>query len=246
MLLVMSKIFRKAFTLTSFCLGLNDPAVASNETAKYFSYLKNFNHIKSWVLVDIGAHTGTFTNRATKLLNISEIILLEPNTEHVGKLKNKFPTATVIGAAVSINEGQAYYVRNTKNSGQNFISKNIVSNEKVDTITINSLFSKIQHFNNTILLKIDIEGNELSILQDLSRAYFDQIGLVVVEINPALDTFNFFDNLCKIMPANYLFYRETRYGMIQVSRDKPHWSDRLNLFQNFLLVNKDLAKVASN
>jgi FkbM family methyltransferase len=238
----MNKIFKKAFTLTCFCIGLNDPSVASSKTPKYFSYLKNFNHIKSWVLVDVGAHTGTFTNRASKLLNISEIILLEPNTEHLSTLKNKFPSATVIGAAVSLNAGQAYYVRNTKNSGQNFISKTIVSNEEVETITINSLFSKIQYTNAAILLKIDIEGNELTILQDLSKVYFNKICLMVVEINPTLDTLNFFDDLCKFIPDNFLFYRETRYGMISVSREKPHWSDRLNLFQNFLLVNKDLVK----
>jgi hypothetical protein len=146
----------------------------------------------------------------------------------------------VINAAVSLNAGQAYYVRNSKNSGQNFISESIASNEVVETILINTLLSKIQNSNGTILLKIDIEGSELSILQDLSRVYFNDIGLISVEILPNLDTFNFLDDLCKFMPANFLFYRETRYGMIPVSREKPHWSDRLNLSQNFLLVNSDL------
>lgn len=148
----------------------------------------------------------------------------------------------MINAAVSLNTGQAYYVRNSKNSGQNFISESIASNEVVETISINTLFSKIQNSNGTILLKIDIEGSELSILQDLSRICFNNIGLISVEILPTLDTLNFFDDLCKFMPANFLFYRETRYGMIPISRKNPHWSDRLNLFQNLLLVNKDLVK----
>ncbi len=239
---MINKVFKKIFTLLCFLLGLNDPYVAGNKTSNHFSYLNKFKHIKSWVLIDVGAHTGTFTNRATRILNISEIILLEPNTEHLTKLKHLFPSSTVINAAVSLNTGQAYYVRNNKNSGQNFISESIASNEVVETISINSLFSKIQNSNGTILLKIDIEGSELSILQDLSRVYFSNIGLISVEILPTLDTINFFDDLCKFMPTNFLFYRETRYGMIPVSREKPHWSDRLNLFQNFLLVNKDLVK----
>jgi len=239
---MINKIFKKIFTLLCFCLGLNDPYVAGNKTSNHFSYLNKFKHIKSWVLIDIGAHTGTFTNRATRILNISEIILLEPNTELITKLKDSFPIATVINAAVSPNAGSAYYVRNSKNSGQNFISQSIASNEVVETISINTLFSKIQNSYGTILLKIDIEGSELSILQDLSRVYFNNIGLISVEILPTSDTLNFFDDLCEFMPANFLFYRETRYGMIPVSRDKPHWSDRMNLFQNFLLVNNDLVK----
>jgi FkbM family methyltransferase len=235
------RIRKKLFTALSFSLGLNDPYTAGSKSLTKFSYLKTIKRFKKeWILVDVGAHKGTFADRAGKILNFSNIIFCEPNKQYFKILQSKYPNATIIRQAISLKNGTAYYIRHHKNSGQNYISYRLKSNEVVQTITINNVFKQIVTKDDPIFLKIDIEGDELLILKSLLEKWWNLIGVVSFEVTEHANTLNIIDKLNEFLPDNFLIFREVRYGLISINRHKPHWTDQLNLFQNIILVNQAL------
>ena len=87
-------------------------------------------------------------------------------------------------------------------------------------------------------MKLDIEGNELDILKSKNTYYFDKIKVISMEIDHNKNTISVIDQINEILPTYFEVFRETRYGMIKLSRLKPHWTDQLNLFQNLIIVNQ--------
>jgi hypothetical protein len=83
-----------------------------------------------------------------------------------------------------------------------------------------------------------MEGNELDILRSIKTDYLDKIKAISVEIQHEVNTINVIDQINEILPTYFEVFRETRYGMIKLSRLKPHWTDQLNLFQNLIIVNQ--------
>jgi len=238
----MDNVFKKVFTLAAWCIGLNDPFIAGEKGLGKFSYLRQLARLnKTWVMIDAGAHIGSFTDRAIKHLKISKVIFIEPNIEHQETLMTKNYNAVCINKALNTNSATKFYIRNTKNSGQNFTSSEIKSNEQVPCITFNSVFRKYKVKNNEVyFLKLDIEGNELDILRSIHSRYIDKIKAISVEIQYEKNTINVIDQINEILPIHFEIYRETRYGMTKLSRFKPHWSDQLNLFQNLIIVNSNI------
>jgi len=242
------KLLKKLFTLSAWSLGLNDPKIAGEKSLGKFSYLR---HLKSfnltWTIIDIGAHSGSFTQRVGKKLNINRIILVEPNFQHrnsLMKLIKMYPKSALILKAISIDNKVQYYFRNPNNSGQNFTSTKTKSHEKVESINLNLIFKKIvKSTDQYIFLKIDIEGNELQVLRTLNLNYFEQIKVISIEIQQAKSTLNIIEKLNEFLPTSFNVFRETRYGWIRISRLEPNWSDQLNWFQNLILVNTNNSKI---
>ena len=146
-----------------------------------------------------------------------------------------------VSKALSTNNLTKFYTKTKKNSGQNFTSSSIKSNEKVECITINSVFSRYQIKSNEVyFLKLDIEGNELDILKSMNTYYFDKIKVISIEIDHNKNTISVIDQINEILPTYFKVFRETRYGIIKLSRLKPHWTDQLNLFQNLIIVNQQI------
>ena len=197
------RIRKKLFTALSFSLGLNDPYIAGSKSLTKYSYLKTVKRFKKdWVLLDIGAHKGTFADRAGKMLTFSNIIFCEPNKEYYKILRSKYPNARIIRQAISLKSGTAYYLRHNKNSGQNHISYRQKSNEVIPTTTINNVFKQIVTTDNPIFLKLDIEGDEVLILKSLFEKYWKLIGVVSFEVTEQANTLNIIDKLnvfCQII-----------------------------------------------
>jgi FkbM family methyltransferase len=232
-------MFKKLFTLIAWILGFNDPHIAGEKSLGKYSYLRQlakYNLI--WIIIDAGAHTGSFTDRVSKHLKIRKAIFIEPNKEHRQVLLEKNYNSVCISKALSVVNQPKYYTRNAKNSGQNYTSNTVKSKEKVNCVTINSIFQSYKIKNNEhYFLKLDIEGNELEILGSIDTKYLDRITAMSIEIQYERNTINVIDQMNKILPSNFEIYRETRYGINKLSRLKPHWTDQLNLFQNLIILN---------
>lgn len=238
---MLTKLRKKFFTLNSFSLGFNDPYIAGVKSLSYFSYIRYISRLRlKWILIDVGAHSGTFVDRVSKRIKFAKIILCEPNSEHIQTLQDKYPGSVIKQKAVAKKTGFTYYFRHSWNSGQNYTSNSKKSKEIVSTITINSLFKETLNMDNWVFLKIDIEGNELEILKTLSKSNWEKIGIISCEIHFCNDTYLPIDQLNRFVPKNFEYFRETRFGLYPLNRIKPHWTDQLNLFQNLILINKDL------
>jgi FkbM family methyltransferase len=223
-------------------LGLNDPYVAGDRVLSRYSYLRKLKNDKDWFLIDCGSHKGKFAESLSKHVKLSKIIFIDINQEFNTLLKEKFPNAKIINRALTDKKGIFYLVRNTKNSGQNYASRNIKTKEKLKTITLTEVFNlDAKKLNLSIFLKIDIEGNEISVLKTLSEDILTKISVVSIEILPSSNNLNHISCLNSFMPLTYEFYRERRYGLVKIQRNNPHWTDNLNLFQNLILINSQVS-----
>jgi len=232
--------FKKLFTLFFWYFGLNDPLVAMNTSSTRFSYLRNFTSNESWTLVDLGSHKGEFADRATIHLKVNRFIFVDPNEEYNGTLTSKYPGSTILNYGVSHKKGFLSYVRNNKNPGQNLTSEAQIGKEKVKSISLEKVMDLVLHDQNKIFLKMDIEGHEISNLQTLPVGIIEKISVISIEVTPISDSDDFLRRLNEIVPDYFDFYRERRFGWVPINRFQPHWTDNLNLFQNIILVNKQI------
>jgi FkbM family methyltransferase len=84
------------------------------------------------------------------------------------------------------------------------VSSSIKTKEKVKTITLSEVFnSKVKNLNKCIFLKIDIEGNEISILKTLPKNVLDEISVISIELLPGKETLNSISQLNEFIPHSY-------------------------------------------
>jgi FkbM family methyltransferase len=241
---------RRLFTLIFWFFGFNDPFIGMNKNSKKFSYIKKLKDDSKWTLVDLGSHTGTFADRVNLYLNLTMCIFVDPNEEFNTILRTKYPNAVILNYAVSTELGYSNYVRNTKNPGQNFttnseipaILNKEVDIDKVQKITLEKILKLIDSQQQKIFLKLDIEGNEINVLESLSSVTIETLSVISIEVTPISNSNNFLDRLNVLMPEHFRFFRERRYGWISIDRLNPHWTDKLTLFQNVILVNTNLTE----
>ena len=223
-------------------MGLNDPYVAEDRVLGRYSYLRKLNNDKDWFLIDCGSHKGKFAESLSNHVTLAKIIFIDINKEFNALLKEKFPNAKIMNGALTDKKGVFYLVRNSKNSGQNYASRDIKTKEKLKTLTLTEVFNlDAKKSNLNIFLKIDIEGNEISVLKSLPEDILAKISVVSIEILPSSDNLNYITCLNGFIPPTYEFYRERRYGLVKIQRNDPHWTDNLNLFQNLILINSQVS-----
>ena len=234
----MSSLIKKLFTVHFWILGLNDPQIAMNKNSIKFSYLKRFKGKSNWTLIDLGSHKGEFAERVSHYLTVTKYIFVDPNRDFNVELKSKFPESTIINKGVSTGHLPLNYIRNSRNPGQNFTSREINGDEKVPSITLTKIFESLVDDSNKMILKIDIEGDEVNVLKSLPLSLIEKIDVISLEITPISNSKLFLSELTEFLPGCFDFYRERRFGWIKIDRINPHWTDHLNLFQNLILVNR--------
>ncbi len=124
------------------------------------------------VFIDIGAHTGKFTDSLIEYFPFAQGVLFEPTYRNYEILKNKFWNKTgidIINCALDIEAGKRkfYY---TEDSAQNslllFDSENTQYYEsEIETNTLDNFFLGSNRINRIDLIKIDTQGNDLNILK---------------------------------------------------------------------------------
>jgi FkbM family methyltransferase len=221
-------------------LGLNDPFIADERNLGKFSYLRKFSNQETWDLIDCGSHQGKFAEGASKHLNLNSVMFIDANSDYNDLLREKFPHSTILNRAISLEREDLYYIRNPRNPGQNYVSDSVFSAEKVNTISLTEVInSKVKVPKVKTFLKIDIEGNEVDVLKSVPRSLLSTLSVISLEITPNSAGNDFFEKLDAFIPEEFQFFRERRFGLVQIDRRSPHWTDKLNLFQNLILVNKN-------
>jgi FkbM family methyltransferase len=115
-------------------------------------------------IIDLGGNIGITTLYYKTLYPQSEILVFEPSSTLFKKLsnniqKNSLKNITAVNKAVFSQEGALYFTDNSNLNGQ-------VSTKKTNTPIQTTILSK--HINKDVdILKMDIEGAELHVLNDL-------------------------------------------------------------------------------
>jgi len=181
----------------------NIPTITLSNSAPYYNnYVEFFvdDKYKEWFsgkqfknAVDVGANVGVFTAYLINKKLAKKITSVECNVDALFDLKRNYEfneNVKIIDRALNSTNDQIIFYKSSQNSlvsstlhpdrlkqhrGNNSLG-NIES--KVDTVTVQDLVNDIGQID---LLKIDIEGGEYSIIENLDTKLFDNISNFFIE-----------------------------------------------------------------
>ncbi|OGM92358.1 hypothetical protein A2755_01160 [Candidatus Wolfebacteria bacterium RIFCSPHIGHO2_01_FULL_48_22] len=143
------------------------------------------------VMVDIGAHIGTFALLAAKKYPKGRVFACEPNPDNFAMLVenvriNGFHNLKAINKAVADTSGTRTFFINKDDSDRHTLVKDFAVHEHdsltVETISMNDLM-RDEHIERVDLLKIDCEGAEYEILNEKNGQFLDRTRQIIIEIH---------------------------------------------------------------
>jgi len=147
--------------------------------------LRNLNPPKESVIIDIGAHIGSFSIMASKKFSQSNILSFEPSPDNYSLLKknvriDKLENITIFNKAVtSHTQGIKIHI-NPLNSALNTMYGNIGKSIKIPSTTLKEIFTK-NKINKCYFLKMDCEGAEYDIILNTPINILKKINKMVIE-----------------------------------------------------------------
>ncbi len=150
--------------------------------------------LNSHCFADVGAHVGYYTCVASKLMNNGQIFSFEMDGDNYALLiknigLNDYQKVKAVQAAVSNTVGTTEYVKHRKGSSSGFsLSYNPERDSthgnlvKVETITLDNFFKEQNSWPD--LIKIDVEGAELKVLQGADQLLQNANPIIFVEVHP--------------------------------------------------------------
>jgi len=163
---------------------------------KNHTFLDLFN--KNSVIVDLGANIGEFSKIFSERYSYSKIILVEANPNLIKDIKINFKNrknVKIINAAIgkeSKEKIEFYLSVDDESSSLNkklrdkFEANKDQDKAIVKLITISDIY-EIFNLKKIDLLKMDIEGAELDILENFSEIDFEKINQISVEFHDFID-----------------------------------------------------------
>ena len=144
------------------------------------------------IFLDIGAHWGLYAIRATLEPYIDEFYCFEPDPRNLSQLyANLFlnqlnSKVKVVEKAISSTDGSVFFeLSPASNRGTSHIVDSSKSNTlEVKSAKIDSLF-KFQ--NNLVIIKMDIEGNEIEAVKGMADTLSKNTVIMMIECNGKLD-----------------------------------------------------------
>lgn len=187
--------------------------------------LKNIEYIKDYltensVVVDVGAHTGGYTDFfLSKLNEFGKIYCVELNPQNFKTLTNKYSNYSNVflyNKAVSDVDGQINYYEGTDSYTYNIIGHDMNLNKNniiglIDSIRLDTLLRDEKEID---LVKIDVEGAEYSVLRGLGKVV-DNIKNILLECHLDKD----WREIYELLKINFICYDILR--KTQVSDDSP-------------------------
>lgn len=147
------------------------------------------NMLKSEItVVDLGACRGEFINEIDKIYKVKKAILVEPNPTNFAHLQNK-ENFVLYNNLISNKQDEVFTFWEDPNSPYNgstiFNYFNGIKHD-IKSITIEKLIEEnnIEYID---ILKIDIEGSEYDLLENIDKSVLDIVSQITVEFHDFLD-----------------------------------------------------------
>lgn len=203
-------------------------------------FLKSqFKNIDNLTIFDVGANLGSYSKKVKKVLRNKNLsfFLFEPNdslNESLKKATGKL-TSTINNFAISDENGEAVLYLNKISSQSSLLKKKDLIGDlerEVDVKTVRlDTYIKNKSIKKIDILKIDVEGLELKVLESLSGVISEiEITLIKIEIQ-----LNNKDNLPNVI--NYL--NEYGYELSGFSNTKYLKNSIFFVDAYFILVKND-------
>lgn len=139
-------------------------------------------------VIDLGACRGEFINEIDNMYNVKKAILVEPNPTNFNQLINK-ENYVLYNNLISHNEGEIITFWEDPNSPYNgstiFNYFNGIKHE-ITSITLEKIIedNNIEYID---ILKIDIEGSEYELLENIDSGILDKVCQITVEFHDFID-----------------------------------------------------------
>lgn len=198
--------------------------------------------------IDIGGNIGDYTAEIRRRNPNAEIHTFEPSAINIHKLNQRFSNdkkIKILPFAVSDNTGSATLFANEAGSGLGSLTQrklehfNIDFNvrESVNIIRFEDYWQSNLNSRNLDIVKIDIEGHELSALNGFGKAIFST-NVIQFEFGGCnIDTKNYFQNFWYFFKENnFNIFRITPFGVENINSYRE--SDEYFSTTNYIAVNK--------
>lgn len=189
---------------------------------KNFEYVKNFIR-EGGVFVDVGAHQGDYTNFfLSNTDNTSVIYTIELNPDNFKKLTDRFSkneNVLLFNLAVSDSDGEINFYQ-----GKDSFTFNIIGHDmnytpnpiagKIKTSTLDTLLKNEFEIN---LIKIDVEGAELSVIKGMKEV-FKKTHYLLLECHLDEDWSKIFEELDK----DFDCYNILKQSQVKKDSSRPY------------------------
>ena len=204
---------------------------------------------KEKISIDVGAHLGTYTSHLIK--NSKRCWAFEPNPQFFEKLKSISPSLIVKQIALSDQNGDVLLRIPSKALGRGTIEKDntLEEFENIDVISVEQKKLDDYDLETVGLIKIDVEGHELSFLYGAKNLLIRDHPVLLIEVeerhkrNAVIKVRKFLDEL----DYKGFFLSESGLEKIENFRQDYHQNHRnikgkekVGIYINdFLFVQKD-------
>lgn len=149
-------------------------------------FLKNYLH-GSITVVDVGSNVGYFTISIAEYLDkTSKILSIEPSDLNIARMKKILRNRMIVQkieivkAGASDSNSVGYLKIDPKNPSNNQISNTKEGCIEIKLLTLDSICSEI---GNIGLVKIDVQGSELKVLEGAATLIAEQLPILLIEID---------------------------------------------------------------
>ncbi|MBD0287505.1 MAG: FkbM family methyltransferase [Flavisolibacter sp.] len=160
------------------------PEVIEQDMYKVKNVLAQFEHEEKSYVIDCGAHIGTFSVICSVYLKNVDIISFEPNPDsflYLYRNSSKFGNIRAFNKAVDVKEGTLQLFPPDDDSWTGRWTSLPNPNPSITVETVN-LFSFIRNLDKPVfILKMDLEGYEEYILNEVDADSFASIKILIIE-----------------------------------------------------------------
>ena len=257
LILLISSFGKKQSLLNNLLVWLNiqqgkNAPIDNEMEVKFVSKFLEKN--KDNLLIDVGGFEGKYTDELLKYFPESHITIFEPSYEKYLFLTKKFqnnPKVKIENFATSNFSGNAkLYSNNTsdtlatlnrrkdKNRGREFLLE-----EEIEVIRLSDYWKKVLKNKNIDLLKLDIEGTEIKVIEDIKNN-LDKIHLIQFEFGEAnIGSRTFFKDFWDIFNENnFLVYRYTHKNFLIEIKEYTEY-DEFFRYTNYIAINQNFKNI---
>lgn len=204
---------------------------------------------KPQLAIDIGGNVGAYTARLRERFPELEVHVFEPSVVNVEKLHARFSedhVVTVVPCAVSDRSGSAILFSDRAGSGLGSLSRrrldhfsiSFKNEEEVSVLRFEDYWNEVLLRRHMDIVKIDIEGHELSALRGFGAA-LEQTSVIQFEFGGCnIDTRTYFQDFWYFFKEHHFdLFRISPLGVMRVPKYRE--SDEFFSTTNFVAVRMD-------